>query len=126
MPVTHTAALKSMAIPLTALGAGAVVARLVGVFGRVHDPTLGQYDHPRLPDVLAMKTVVSTVIAVLVVAQAVTALWIYGKLGIRAPSWRARCIAPPAPPPWCWPCSSPTTACGRWASRWGRCRTARR
>ena len=34
-----------------------------------------------------MKTVVATVIGVLVVVQAVTALWIYGKLGIRAPSW---------------------------------------
>jgi hypothetical protein len=34
-----------------------------------------------------MKTVVSTVIAVLIVAQVATALWIYGKLGIRAPSW---------------------------------------
>ena len=34
-----------------------------------------------------MKTVVATVIAVLAVAQVTTALWIYGKLGIRTPSW---------------------------------------
>ena len=31
---------KSLAIPLTAFAAGAVVALLVGVFGKVHDPTL--------------------------------------------------------------------------------------
>jgi hypothetical protein len=37
-----------------------------------------------------MKTVVATVIAVLAVAQVTTALWMYGKLGIRAPSWLGR------------------------------------
>ena len=31
---------KSMAVPLTAFAAGAVIALLVGVFGRVHDPSL--------------------------------------------------------------------------------------
>jgi hypothetical protein len=76
-----------MAIPLTAFAAGAVVALLVGVFGRVHDPTLDGTTTLGFATVLAMKTVVSTVIGVLVVAQAVTALWIYGKLGIRVPSW---------------------------------------
>ena len=78
---------KSMAIPLTALAAGAVIALLLGVFGRVHDPTLSGTTTLGYPTVLAMKTVVATVIGVLVVAQAITALWIYGKLGIRAPSW---------------------------------------
>jgi LytS/YehU family sensor histidine kinase len=38
MAVTTTQ--KSMAIPLTALAVGAVVALLVGVIGRVHNPTL--------------------------------------------------------------------------------------
>ena len=38
--MAHTTAQKSMSIPLTAFTAGAVVALLVGVFGRVHDPTL--------------------------------------------------------------------------------------
>ena len=28
-----------MAVPLTAFGAGAVVALLVGIFGKAHDPT---------------------------------------------------------------------------------------
>jgi hypothetical protein len=78
---------KSMAIPLTAFAAGAVVALLLGVFGRVHDPTLQGTTTLGYPTVLAMKTVVATVVAVLILVQVVTALWIYGKLGIRAPSW---------------------------------------
>ena len=85
--MADTTARKSMAIPLTAFGVGAVVALLVGVFGRVHDPTLSGTTTLGYPTVLAMKSVVSTVIAVLVVVQLITALWIYGRLGIRAPSW---------------------------------------
>ena len=38
--MAHTTAQKRMSIPLTAFAAGAVVALLVGVFGRVHEPTL--------------------------------------------------------------------------------------
>ena len=78
---------RSMAVPLTAFAAGAVVALLAGVFGRVHDPTLSGTTTLGFSTVLAMKTVVATVIAVLVVVQVVTALWMYGKLGIRSPSW---------------------------------------
>jgi Family of unknown function (DUF6529) len=78
---------KSMAVPLTAFTVGAVIALLVGVFGRLHEPTLDGTTTLGYPTVLAMKTVVATGIAVLVVAQLVTALWMYGKLGVRAPSW---------------------------------------
>jgi hypothetical protein len=78
---------KSMAIPLTAFTVGAVIALLVGVFGRLHEPTLEGTTTLGYSTVLAMKTVVATGIAVLVVVQLVTALWIYGKLGGRAPSW---------------------------------------
>lgn len=85
--MADTTAPKSMAIPLAAFTAGAVVALLAGVFGRVHDPTLNGTTTLGYPTVLAMKTVVSTVIGVLAIAQLITALWIYGKLGIRAPSW---------------------------------------
>jgi len=83
----ETTGQKSMAIPLTAFAVGAVVALLVGVFGRVHEPTLQGTTDLGYSTVLAMKTVVATVVAVLVVVQVGTALWIYGKLGIRAPSW---------------------------------------
>ncbi|WP_448612612.1 DUF6529 family protein [Modestobacter sp. URMC 112] len=85
--MADTTARKSMAIPLTAFASGAVVALLVGVFGRLHDPTLQGTTTLGYPTVLAMKTVATTGVAVLVVVQLVTALWIFGRLGIRAPSW---------------------------------------
>lgn len=78
---------KSMAVPLTAFAAGAVVAVLIGVFGKVHDPTLDGTTTLGFDTVLAMKVVVSTIIGVLAVGQVLGALWLYGKLGIKAPSW---------------------------------------
>ena len=69
--MSDTTTQKSMAIPLTALAAGAVIALLLGVFGRVHDPTLSGTTTLGFSTVLAMKTVVSTVIGVLVVVQVV-------------------------------------------------------
>jgi hypothetical protein len=78
---------KSMAVPLTAFAAGAVVALLIGVFGKVHDPSLDGTTTLGFDTVIGMKVVVSTVIGGLAVLQVIGALWIYGKLGIRAPSW---------------------------------------
>ncbi len=85
--MADTTAQKSMAIPLTAFAAGAVIAVLVGVFGRIHDPTLAGTTTLGYQTVLEMKTAVALVIAPLVVLQLLGALWMYGKLGIRAPSW---------------------------------------
>lgn len=85
--MAETTAQKSMAIPLTAFAAGAMVALLLGVFGRVHDPTLDGTTTLGYDTVIEMKVVVTSVIAVLVVLQLVGALWMYGKLGIAAPSW---------------------------------------
>lgn len=76
-----------MAIPLVAFAAGGVIAVLVGVFGRVHDPTLDGTTALGFDTVLAMKVAFSVAIGVLAVGQLVGALWIYGKLGIAAPSW---------------------------------------
>ena len=78
---------RGMAIPLTAFAAGAVVALLVGVFGKVHDPSLDGTTTLGFDTVIDMKVVVSTVIGVLAVLQVIGALWIYGKLGVRVPSW---------------------------------------
>ncbi len=78
---------KSMAVPLGAFAAGAVVALLLGVFGKVHDPTLDSTTTLGFDDVRDMKVVVSVAIGVLAVGQLVGALWMYGKLGIKAPSW---------------------------------------
>jgi hypothetical protein len=85
--MAETTAQKSMAVPLIAFTVGAVVALLVGVFGRVHDPTLSGTTTLGLTTVLAMKTTVAVVIAALVVFQLISALWIYGKIGAGAPSW---------------------------------------
>jgi hypothetical protein len=74
-------------IPLGAFAAGAVVAVLLGVFGRLHDPRLSGTTDLGFRTVIEMKVVVSAVIGVLAVLQLVGALWIYGRLGVRAPAW---------------------------------------
>jgi len=76
-----------MAAPLAAFAAGAVVALLVGVLGKVHDPTIDGTTTLGFDTVIDMKVVVSSVIGVLVVLQVLGALWMYGKLGIAAPRW---------------------------------------
>jgi hypothetical protein len=76
-----------MAVPLAAFAAGAVVALLLGVFGKVHDPTLSGTTTLGFDTVIDMKVVVSTVIAVLIVLQLIGALWMYGKFGRPAPGW---------------------------------------
>jgi hypothetical protein len=81
---------RSMAIPLTAFAAGAVVAVLVGLFGTVHDTTLDGTTTLGFRTVIDMKVVLSVVIGVLAVLQLVGALWLYGRLGSPAPAWVAR------------------------------------
>lgn len=78
---------KSMAVPLAAFTVGAVVAVLVGVFGRVHDPSLAHTTSLGFSTVIGMKVVLSLVVGVLALLQLVGALWIYGKLGRPAPGW---------------------------------------
>lgn len=78
---------RRMGLPLAAFAGGAVVALLVGVFGTVHDPTLYGTMTLGFSTVIAMKVALTIVIGVLAVLQVVGALWMYGKLGLRAPSW---------------------------------------
>ncbi|MBA2558755.1 MAG: hypothetical protein H0V07_02525 [Propionibacteriales bacterium] len=82
-----TTAKKAIAVPLTAFAAGAVVALLIGVFGRVHDPSLDGTTTLGFDTVIEMKVAVSTMIGALAVLQVIGALWMYGRLGIQAPSW---------------------------------------
>jgi hypothetical protein len=81
---------KSMTVPLSAFAAGGVLALLIGVFGKVHDPSLDGTTALGFETVIGMKVVLSTVIGGLAVLQVIGALWIYGKLGIGAPSWLGR------------------------------------
>ena len=76
-----------MAVPLVAFTAGAVVAVLIGVVGKVHDPTLDATTTLGFRTVIDMKVVLTTVIGILAVLQVVGALWLYGKLGAGPPSW---------------------------------------
>lgn len=85
-----TTAPKSMAIPLSAFAAGAVLALLIGIFGKVHDPTLDGTTTLGFDTVIGMKVVLSTVIGGLAVLQVIGALWLYGKLGVGAPWWLGR------------------------------------
>ena len=78
---------RSMAVPLAAFAAGAVVALLVGVFGTVHDPTLAGTTTFGFRTVIDMKVALSVVVGVLAVLQLVGALWMYCKLGSRVPAW---------------------------------------
>jgi hypothetical protein len=85
--MAETSARKGMPIPLIALAAGAVVALLVGVLGKAHDPSLKGTTTLGFQTVVDMKVVLSVVIGVLAVLQVIGALWMYGRLGIEAPSW---------------------------------------
>ena len=85
--MTDTSPSRGFIVPLTAFSLGAVIALLVGVFGKVHDPTLAGTTTLGFRTVIDMKVVLSVVVGVLVVVQLIGALWLYGKLGVRAPSW---------------------------------------
>jgi hypothetical protein len=76
-----------MSVPLTAFVVGAVVAVLVGVFGKLHDPTLDGTTTLGFRTVIDMKVVLSTVVGVLVLLQLLGGLWIFGRLGRPAPAW---------------------------------------
>lgn len=82
-----TTAPRSMAVPLAAFVAGAAVALVLGIIGRVHDPTLDGTTTLGYATVLEMKVVLTAVVGVLVVLQLLGALWLYGRLGVRPPSW---------------------------------------
>ena len=82
-----TDASRSMTIPLAAFAAGAVVAVLLGVYGRQHDPTFEPIWTFGFDSMVAMKVYLSFAVGVLAVLQVLGALAIYGKLGFSAPAW---------------------------------------
>jgi hypothetical protein len=72
---------------LISLLVGAVVAVALGVFGRVHEPTGRVAWQGPFSSIYAMKVWLTTVVLILALAQLVTALWMYGRLGIRPRPW---------------------------------------
>ncbi len=82
-----TAVVKRPAFLLGPLAAGAVVAVALGVYGKVHKGTGRALFPTPFPSFYAMKVWLTAVAVVFALVQLGTALWMYGKLGRRAPSW---------------------------------------
>ncbi len=76
-----------MVVPLAALVAGGLVSLLLGVYGSQHEPTFDEITTFGFGSMIEMKVYLAFAVGVLAIGQLVGALWLYGKLGIRAPSW---------------------------------------
>lgn len=81
----------SIAALLVVASVGAAVAVALGVYAKVHTPTFQGIVAFGFPAVLPMKAWFTTVAATLALAQAGSAMWMYGRLpGVGpAPSWLA-------------------------------------
>src|SRR5690242_413574 len=72
---------------LIAAGIGAAVALALGVYGHVHDPSQKLVFTLFFSSTIAMKVWFASVALAFAIVQVLSALWIYGKLPWRAPSW---------------------------------------
>ncbi|OKH80445.1 hypothetical protein EB75_20625 [Mycobacterium sp. ST-F2] len=72
---------------LLALVAGALVAVGLGVYGTMHDPTFFSVNFAGFSSGLYAKAWLATIAAVLGLFQVFSALVMYGKLPLAAPSW---------------------------------------
>ncbi len=70
-----------------AAGVGAAVAVFVGVYGKAHDPASETTIKWFFKTTLHFKAWMTTAALILAIAQLLGALWMYGKLPGRAPSW---------------------------------------
>src|SRR3954470_20281168 len=94
-----TAGNRAGAALLVPLGAGAVVAVVLGVYGSLHTPTgvavnVAGFSSPMsvkawLPPVGVVLAGLAPVVVVLAIVQLLSALAMYGKLGRTAPAWVA-------------------------------------
>jgi hypothetical protein len=68
---------------------GAIIAVGLGVYGRLHDPTFRPLFTLGFSGMLQMKAWLSTLVAVLVIVQLLSALWMWGRLpgAGAAPGW---------------------------------------
>lgn len=76
---------KAMEATLGAVVAGAAVAVALGVYGAAHQPTGQAITTLGFGSMIAMKVWLGVVAGILALAQLVSALWMYGKLGGPAP-----------------------------------------
>jgi Family of unknown function (DUF6529) len=85
--VTAPVVAKRPAFLLLPLTAGAVVAVALGIYGKVHEPTGKALFPTPFPSYFAMKVWLTAIALAFALVQLGTALWMYGKLGGRAPAW---------------------------------------
>jgi hypothetical protein len=78
---------KRPALFLVPLAIGAVVSVALGVYGKTHTPTHHGLFNMSGNTMFAMKVWLTTAALVFALVQLVTALWMYGKLGGRAPGY---------------------------------------
>ncbi len=72
---------------LIALGAGAFVTVALGVYGRVHDPTGETVVTAMFSGQIQFKAWMTTLAFLFAIAQVVSALRLYGRVGPAAPPW---------------------------------------
>ena len=77
---------RATRLVLVAVTAGALVSVALGVSGRVHTTTGESVTLFGFRSMVQMKVWLALVVGVLVLAQLVTALWMYGRLGRPAPA----------------------------------------
>jgi hypothetical protein len=84
------AATRGAPVVLGALAAGAAIAVALGVYGDRHTPTGEVTSTLGFDTMIQMKVWLAVAVGVLALGQLIGALWLYGRLGIRAPSWLGR------------------------------------
>jgi hypothetical protein len=72
-------------VVLVGVTAGALVSVALGAYGKVHTPTGGTIALLGFDNMFQMKVWLALAVGVLALAQLVTALWMYGRLGRPAP-----------------------------------------
>jgi uncharacterized protein DUF6529 len=85
--VSTTIGREATRVLLVAIVVGAAVSVALGVYGSQHQPTFEPITTLGFDSMIQMKVWLAVTAGVLAVGQLVGALWMYGKLGIAAPSW---------------------------------------
>ena len=81
---TRNAQMRALVI---AFGIGSLISVGLGVYGRTHEPTFFALNLAGFSSGLAAKAWLATIAFVLAVVQLVSALVMYGRIPVRAPSW---------------------------------------
>jgi hypothetical protein len=87
LAMTAPTVTKRPALFLVPLAVGALVSIALGVYGKVHTPTHKALFYSPFSSMFAMKVWLTVIALALALVQLLSALWMYGKLGGRAPGW---------------------------------------